>query len=52
MFLLAKSDNSLLLHFLSDLAVFPAKEQQRLALPYHHVLDLSDENRVVSRLLR
>src|ERR1700730_1488043 len=43
---------ALLLHFLPQLAILPAKEQQRLSLPHHHVLDLRDKDRMVPRHFR
>ena len=46
-----RKSGRLVLHSFSHLAILPAKEQQRLAFPHHHVLDLRNKNGMVPCLL-
>src|ERR1700728_1357035 len=53
-----KSDNctrpkrGLFLHLIPDFPLFPAKEQQRLSIPDHHVFNLSNTDGMASCRLR
>lgn len=37
----------LLLYVFADLAIFPAKEEQRISLPHYDILDFGNKNRVI-----
>src|SRR5271163_304863 len=43
--------NALLCYFPARPAILPAEEQERFALPHHHVFDLRNKDGVVTRLL-